>query len=67
MVTLLNKFVPKIEFSSYHDFEKNFKIEIPEKFNFAYDVVDEYAKLDPKKLQWFGVMIIEKEFSHSKK
>ncbi len=50
MSSLLNKFVPKMEFDSYQDFEKNFKIEVPEKFNFAYDVVDEYAEKDPEKI-----------------
>ncbi len=39
-----------MEFDSYQDFEKNFKIEVPEKFNFAYDVVDEYAEKDPEKI-----------------
>jgi acetyl-CoA synthetase len=50
MSSLLNKFVPKTEFESYEDFEKNFRIEIPEDFNFAYDVVDEYAEKDPEKV-----------------
>ena len=50
MSSLLNKFVPKAEFDSYEDFEKNFRIEVPEEFNFAYDVVDEYANKDPEKI-----------------
>ena len=50
MSSLINKFVPKMELDSYQDFEKNFKIEVPEKFNFAYDVVDEYAEKDPEKI-----------------
>jgi len=50
MLSLLNKFVPKTEFDSYEDFEKNFRIEVPEEFNFAYDVVDEYADKDPEKI-----------------
>lgn len=50
MSSLLNKFVPKIEFESYQDFRENFKIEIPENFNFAYDVVDEYAEEHPDKV-----------------
>ena len=32
MSSLLNKFVPKTEFESYEDFEKNFRIDIPERF-----------------------------------
>ncbi|OPY26783.1 MAG: Acetyl-coenzyme A synthetase [Methanobacterium sp. PtaU1.Bin242] len=50
MSSLLNKFVPKIEFESYQDFRENFKIDIPENFNFAYDVVDEYAEEHPDKV-----------------
>ncbi len=50
MSSLLNKFVSKTEFDSYEDFEKNFSINIPKEFNFAYDVVDEYAEIDPEKI-----------------
>ncbi len=50
MSSLLNKFVPQTEFESYEDFENNFRIEVPEEFNFAYDVVDEYADMDPDKV-----------------
>lgn len=50
MSSLLNKFVPKIEFESYQDFRENFKIDIPENFNFAYDVVDKYAEEHPDKV-----------------
>src|SRR5574344_690652 len=37
------------DYASYEDLKKNFKIRIPENFNFAYDVVDRYAKDDPSK------------------
>ena len=37
------------DYASYEDLKKNFKIRIPENFNFAYDVVDRYAKDDPEK------------------
>ncbi|MDR2964943.1 MAG: AMP-binding protein [Treponema sp.] len=43
-MTLLSKYLPKEEFDSYEDFYENFKINIPNNFNFAYDVVDELAK-----------------------
>ena len=46
---MLNKFLSRTEYSSYDDLYKNFKISIPENFNFAYDVVDEYAKEEPKR------------------
>jgi len=46
---LLNKYVPRTEFESYEDFKKNYTVNVPEGFNFAYDIIDEWAKLDPKK------------------
>ena len=46
---LLKKYCPRIEFSSYEDFFENFSIEIPPSFNFAYDVVDEWASVEPEK------------------
>ena len=54
-MSLLNRFVSQVEFQSYEDFKQNFKIIVPENFNFAFDVVDVYAKEDPKKDgPWFG-------------
>ena len=50
MSSLLNKFVPKREFESYEDFKENFKIDVPDNFNFAYDVVDAYAENIPDKI-----------------
>lgn len=47
---ILEKFVKHNSFSSYEDFLKNFKINIPDNFNFAYDVVDELAEKDPDKI-----------------
>jgi acetyl-CoA synthetase len=46
---LLKKFCPRTEFESYQDFAENFRIDIPENFNFAYDVVDEWARVEPEK------------------
>jgi acetyl-CoA synthetase len=46
---IYKKFLSQPEFESLEDFQKNFKINIPENFNFAYDVVDEYAKMEPEK------------------
>lgn len=47
---VLNKYLDKIEFSSYMEFIKEFRIKIPGNFNFAYDVVDEIASDDPDKI-----------------
>ena len=46
---LLSRFVNRIDFDSYQDFKENFKINVPEDFNFGFDVVDVYAKEDPDK------------------
>lgn len=46
---MIEKFLKRTEFESYEDFKQNYKIEIPDHFNFAFDVVDEWARQDPKK------------------
>lgn len=46
---MLNKFLKKEEFSSYEDFMQGFKVQVPEDFNFGYDVVDAWAKTLPEK------------------
>ena len=47
---MLNRFVSKVDFNSYEDFIENFRIIVPENFNFAYDVVDEVAAANPDKI-----------------
>ena len=49
-MSLLHKFLEKTEFESYEDFHDNFKIKVPENFNFSYDVVDVIARETPDKL-----------------
>jgi acetyl-CoA synthetase len=44
---MLQRYLPRTEFSSYEDFIENFRIDVPEGFNFAYDVMDELAKSKP--------------------
>jgi acetyl-CoA synthetase len=46
---LLKRYINRIEFNSYQEFKDDFKIRIPENFNFAYDVVDEIAAITPYK------------------
>ena len=48
-MNLLDRFLPRVEFDSYRDFQQNFRIDVPEDFDFARDVVDAYARLDPGK------------------
>lgn len=46
---MIEKFVPQTQFSSYEDFMHNFKVNVPEDFNFAYDVVDAWAEIEPER------------------
>ena len=47
---VLDKYLLQTEFESYQDFTDNFKILIPDNFNFAFDVVDEIARQTPDKV-----------------
>lgn len=46
---ILNQFVKNTNFSSYEDFCENFRVDVPDNFNFAFDVVDEIARQTPEK------------------
>lgn len=50
MNELLSKYCPRINFDSYEDFFENYRCNVPENFNFAYDIVDEWARIDKDKL-----------------
>ena len=47
---MLEKYLPRVSFDSYEDFMKNFTINIPEHFNFGFDIVDGWAEKSPDKL-----------------
>ena len=51
---MLERFVKQTTFESQEDFIKNFKVIVPENFNFGYDVVDVWADEEPnrKALCW---------------
>ena len=51
---LLDRFLPRIEFDSYEDFKANYKVNVPENFNFGFDIVDAWADSEPgkKALVW---------------
>ncbi len=49
-MSLLERFLPRIQFNSYEDFKQNYKVTIPEHFNFGFDVVDAWAQIDRDKL-----------------
>jgi acetyl-CoA synthetase len=46
---MIEKFLNQYTFNNQEDFKANFKINVPENFNFAYDVVDGWAKTHPDK------------------
>ena len=50
---------------SYDEMQQRLKLRIPENFNFAFDIVDEYARLCPEKraLVWCNDKGEEKQFS----
>ena len=62
---VLDKYLSQTEFQSYQDFTDNFKINIPDNFNFAFDVVDEIATLTPDKIAmiWCDDQGAEKVFT----
>lgn len=47
---MLEKYLDKTFFNSQEDFINNLKINVPECFNFGYDVVDAWAEKEPDKL-----------------
>lgn len=47
---MLEKFLSQTEFQSTEDFKNNFHVNIPDNFNFAYDIVDEWAETNPDKV-----------------
>lgn len=49
-MSLLAKFLDRMDFESYEDFRQNLRIKVPENFNFAYDVVDVYAEEEPGRI-----------------
>jgi acetyl-CoA synthetase len=46
---MLDRFLPRTDFSSYEDFSRGFKVNVPPRFNFAWDVVDEIAGREPER------------------
>lgn len=46
---MLHKYLKQESFVSQEDFMNNFEVIIPDRFNFAYDVVDEWAATHPDK------------------
>jgi acetyl-CoA synthetase len=47
---MIERFLKQTHFSSEEDFKEHLKFIVPENFNFAYDVMDEWARIQPNKL-----------------
>ena len=46
---MIHKFLDQVQFKSHEDFMEHFHVNVPEHFNFAYDVIDAYAATQPQK------------------
>ena len=46
---MLEKYLPRREFRSYEDFIKNYRVDVPEDFNFGFDIIDGWAAADRDK------------------
>lgn len=46
---MLEKYLKQTEFTGFEDFKANYKLIVPEQFNFGYDVVDAWAAREPNK------------------
>ena len=57
-MNLLSRFSNAAHFRDYNDFYNHFQLKVPANFNFAYDVVDEYARLEPESVRSYGATIM---------
>jgi acetyl-CoA synthetase len=46
---MTERYLKQTTFKDFEDFTRNYKLIVPEQFNFAYDVVDEWAAIAPEK------------------
>ena len=53
---MVERFLSQTSFSSQEDFIKNLKINVPENFNFGYDVVDAGLPNNLTRTLYFGQM-----------
>ena len=47
---MIERFLPRTEFSSYEDLYENYRVIIPPDFNFGFDVIDAWAAEQPDRL-----------------
>lgn len=64
MAQLFESYVRK-DYEDYEDFYKNYKLNVPENFNFAYDCMDVLAEKSPDKLamRWTNVAADKRDFT----
>ena len=64
---MLERYVKQTEYASQEEFIKNFKIEVPENFNFGYDVVDAWAAECPEKnaILWTNDQGLEHQYTYA--
>ncbi len=46
---MFRRYLSRFEFDSYEDFKENYQVNVPENFNYAFDVVDAIASETPEK------------------
>lgn len=46
---MIEQYLAQTEFTDFDDFKSNYKLLVPDNFNFAYDIVDEWAAKAPHK------------------
>jgi len=46
---MLEKYLKQTQFKDFEDFKANYKLIVPDNFNFSYDIVDEWATKAPNK------------------
>lgn len=54
---MIDRFLSQTSFSSQEDFVKNLKINVPENFNFGYDIVDAWLLNSQTNRLCYGPMI----------
>jgi len=64
---MLEKFLQQTEFKDFEDFKANYKLIVPDNFNFGYDIVDAWAAKEPNKkaLLWTNDQGECREFTFS--
>ena len=46
---MFTKYLNKTQFSDFEDFKANYQLNVPDNFNFGYDIVDAWAEKEPQK------------------